>query len=169
MDGLLVLLAIAFAGLVLLGVPVALVRQGSLQRQIRDLQKDLGMLAQELRDLKREGLRPAKTPATELVSEPEAPQTTTSEPVTARATPARVQPAAAASVQDKAARSSVPPVARRPVSAAPTEPKAFVFTEGKMEAQSRIGSRSIGSWRLRRPHLGLRVFSWFNTGSSMVC
>ena len=51
MDGLLVLLAIAFAGLVLLGVPVALVRQGSLQRQIRDLQKDLGMLAQELRDL----------------------------------------------------------------------------------------------------------------------
>ena len=134
MDGLLVLLAIAFAGLVLLGVPVALVRQGSLQRQIRDLQKDLGMLAQELRDLKREGLRPAKTPATELVSEPEAPQTTTSEPVTASATPARVQPAAAASVQDKAARSSVPPVARRPVSAAPTEPKAFVFTEGKMEA-----------------------------------
>ena len=78
MDGLLILLAIAFLGLVLLGIPVALVRQGSLQRQIRDLQKDLGVLAQELRDLKRDGLRPAKTPVTELASEPNAHQTTTS-------------------------------------------------------------------------------------------
>lgn len=129
MDGFLILLAIAFAGLVLLGVPVALVRQGVLQRQIRDLQKDLGLMAQEMRDLKRQGVSPAAKPApvAEAVAKPVA-----ADPKPEPAKPDRA--VAAAAVQDKAARTTVPPVARKPVPAPSEEPRAFVFTEGKVEA-----------------------------------
>ncbi|MCV2894166.1 DUF2339 domain-containing protein [Lentibacter sp. XHP0401] len=143
MEGLLILLAIVFAGLVLLGVPVALVRQGSLQRQIRDLQKDLGKMAQEMRDMKRRGVSAAEDtvakratpqePASVTADKPEEVVKTVWPGKTARPVEPERPAAVAASTADKAARTAVPAVARKAPTPPPEQPRAFVFSEGKME------------------------------------
>jgi len=134
MDGLLFLVATIFVGLVLLGIPVALVRLSVLQRQLNELRKDHGLFAQELRDMKRQAeeldtTQPKKRKTVKLTQTDPEPGSGSE-----RASHnAAIQVAAAVATESKDARTSVPAVAREPAPRAPEPPQAFVFTEKKFD------------------------------------
>ncbi|RFP90164.1 DUF2339 domain-containing protein [Rhodobacteraceae bacterium 63075] len=121
MEPLLIVLAIAFFGLVVIGVPVALIRIGSLQRQITQLRADMTRVAPHA---------PAETPKPEADGAAEPEDTQPQEASAAR--PAR--PAATPA-------SEVAPVASTPAANPPVPPqredseppKAFVFTQNRFD------------------------------------
>lgn len=121
MEPLIILLASVLAGLVVIGVPVALVRIVSLQRQITQLRADVARASFD---------GPAEATKTDAGLEAESGAARSQEPNKAR--PAR--PAAAAT-------SEVAPVASTPAASPPVPPRrddgapprAFVFTQSRLE------------------------------------
>lgn len=124
MEALLILLAIVFFGLVMIGVPVALVRVSSLQRQVDHLRNQL------------EGRTRVTSPKDEASADtaeerPAPPRARPARPAPERPAPARS--AAAEAGQSEDARASAP---LRPASADAAPPKAFVFTQERAGALS---------------------------------